>query len=94
MDMYQRRSELLNVLLQHRDIDINARNHFGETALMVAASNGDCESIDLLLGRADIDKKARDIYGRTALQRARLALMAADPTAITAIQDMIHKLAT
>ncbi len=92
MDMYQRRSELIGVLLEHPDIDINARNHFGETALMVAASNGDCESINLLLGRADIDKKARDIYGHTALQRAKLALMAAtDPTAI---QDMIHKLAT
>ncbi len=90
--IYQRRSRLMSVLLEHPDIDINARNHFGETALMVAASNGDCESIDLLLGRADIDKKARDIYGHTALQRAKLALMAAtDPIAI---QDIIHKLAT
>ncbi len=92
--IYQRRLRLMIVLLKHPDIDINARNHFGETTLMVAVRNGDCESVDILLARADIDKKARDIYGRTALQKAQLALMTAtDPAAIAAIQDMIDKLA-
>lgn len=93
IDRYQRRSQLIGVLLEHRDIDINARNSLGETALMMAASNGDYESVNLLLGRAYIDKKSRDIYGRTALQRAQLALIVADATMVSAIQVMIDALA-
>ncbi len=49
--------------------DVNARNEFGWTALMMAAGSGTAESVKALLD-AGADVNARDKDGRTALMRA------------------------
>ena len=52
-----------------RGADIDARDDYGWTALMVASESGEVAAVELLLDRgADID--ARDDYGGTALMEA------------------------
>lgn len=52
-------------------IDINARNHNGETAIMLAISSYDHASAMTLIRRPGIDLKARDLFGRTVYDRVK-----------------------
>jgi ankyrin repeat protein len=45
-------------LLSHSDQKYNMSNSSGETALIVAASNGSLEAVDLLLSEKDININA------------------------------------
>lgn len=73
-------------------IDINSRNHNGETALMLAISSYDHTSAMTLIRRPGINLKARDIYGHTALDKARLALLATPDINRPNIEAMIDAL--
>lgn len=63
------RQDLINFLCPF--IDINSKNHNGETALMLAISSNDHTSAMTLIRRPGIDLKARDLFGRTALDRVK-----------------------
>lgn len=53
-------------------VDVNAKNKFGVTSLMIAASNGSVASLKALLARG-ADVHARNVNGNTALFYAVLA---------------------
>lgn len=89
----EKRSDFLNFILDYCDLDINARNHVGETALMYAAANSDYETVKILLERG-ANSKLRDIYGRTALDRAHNSLFATQENERPNIQTMIIALST
>lgn len=65
---------IVEMLLQRKDVDVNAKADWGQTALGVAAHFGRSEIVKLLLN-ADIpaDRHAVDDVGRTALDRARFS---------------------
>ena len=46
-------------LLRHENIDVNATNSLGHTALMLASDRGHVDSVRLLLGHEDIDVNAK-----------------------------------
>jgi ankyrin repeat protein len=48
-------TDVVNLLLQHPDIDINIRDTDGWTALMRAVDGGHTETVRLLLGSEGID---------------------------------------
>jgi len=61
--------ERVRTFLQ-KGADINARDNFGRTALMLAAMGGSMKLLGLLIQkRADLN--AKDRFGSTALKRAR-----------------------
>lgn len=49
---------------------INAQNKDGETALHIAAANGDLDAVDIILGSGGADAALTDNKGRTAKQIA------------------------
>ena len=64
-------SAVVELLLRHPDISINAENENGSTALMVASENGHDAVAELLLSRPDIDFNTQEQeQGRTALMLA------------------------
>lgn len=66
---------MVSLLLQHPDIDPNARNSWGSsdsTVLLEAARKGEQDIVQLLLDHPDIDVTGiRDAKGRTPLQVAQ-----------------------
>ena len=66
MDALNERTDIVKMLLGHKDIDVNARNSYGHTALMWASGYGDANIVKILLGHKDIDVNAGDSYGYTA----------------------------
>lgn len=63
---------VVRVLLRREDININARDMLGRTALWLAAQHSLLKIVVILLERDDIDLHFRDTEkGHTALQRAR-----------------------
>lgn len=63
---------LLNLLVDHTNIDVNEKTLGDHTALMEAVGAGcdEAEIIDVLLGHPDIKLDSRDKAGRTALHLA------------------------
>ncbi len=65
------RLEVAEALLAHEDIDVNAKDNHGETALMLAVSDNDwAAAAKALLAREDIDVNAASKNGLTALMLA------------------------
>ena len=67
--------ESVQMLLDIPEIDVNAQNSVGKTALMekMWSSLPKKEPISMLLAREDIDVNLQDIRGRTALHYAVMA---------------------
>lgn len=59
--------KVVRVLLNHRQLDVNARDQWGSTALHDAAHGGHSVVVNLLLTKADIDINAEDENGCTPL---------------------------
>ena len=68
-----RHTNVVRLLLEHPDIDVNAQDSDGDTALLRAALMGNADAAELLLEHPDIDPNARDAaFGATALMWACL----------------------
>ena len=57
----------MQLLLAHRDIQVNERDKWGLTALHIAAERGTTEAIQLLLARDDLEANATNDRGESAL---------------------------
>lgn len=66
----QKAQEQLAALLQEPMVDVNARDSFEYTPLMVAAGLGNIQAVHLLLHRSDLDINAQDGLGYTAAMHA------------------------
>ncbi|CZR53498.1 uncharacterized protein PAC_03377 [Phialocephala subalpina] len=64
------RGTVMQLLLERNDVEPNAINSIGRTALLQAASDGDANMVRLLLERDDINLNATDNSGWTALTSA------------------------
>ncbi len=65
------RAAVVDVLVEHPDVDVNAKNRWSSTPLMLAASRGYAECVRALMRHPDTDIDARaEYYGRTALIEA------------------------
>jgi ankyrin repeat protein len=62
----------MQVILAQHDVNVNAVNAYGQTALSVAAGVGQEKTVDLLLARDDIDVNVEDSHGSTALGHAAM----------------------
>ena len=60
----------VKLLLSTGKIDVDARDNYGRTPLLRAASNGHEAVVKLLLGTGKVDVDAKDKYGRTPLSWA------------------------
>jgi ankyrin repeat protein len=63
---------IVEVLVQYENIDINAKNTYGYTALQLAADRGNIETVILLLGHASI--QSRNESGLSAISLAFLGM--------------------
>ena len=64
--------EVVKILLKCKDLNINAQNRYGWTALYVAAMKGESHEIVELLLAAGADATITDRQGRSPLDRAKL----------------------
>jgi ankyrin repeat protein len=64
------RIEIAEPLLARRDLDVNAADDKGDTALHLAADRGHTRIIELLLARSDIQINARNQLGWSPLTKA------------------------
>ena len=64
----------LTALLIERGLDVNARNHLGQTPLMLAVQACDVDSIRHLCAVPGIDRAARDILRNSAMYYAQQGL--------------------
>ena len=65
---YSQSNEIIKLLL-NRNADVNAKTHWGETALMFAVDKGHIENVKLLLNlNANVNVKT--LQGKTALMKA------------------------
>lgn len=63
----------MRLLLAHPTIDVNVKNKWKSTPLMIAAGSGNLDIVDLLLKHPRIQVNAQaEYYGRTALIEAAL----------------------
>ncbi|USE37206.1 ankyrin repeat domain-containing protein [Endozoicomonas sp. SCSIO W0465] len=60
-------SELINKLCKYPEIDINVRNHAGQTPLMLATANNNLEAMKVLLNHPGTDINVRNNAGQTPL---------------------------
>ena len=61
---------VVRLLIERDDVDINAKDKGGQTALILATKLGYEAVVRLLIGRDDIDINTKGQYGQTALMRA------------------------
>lgn len=54
-------------LLQSPHVDVNARDNFDATGLIVAATLGDVQAVRMLIGHPEVDATIADFGGTTAL---------------------------
>ena len=59
-------------LLGHENIDVNAKNKYGNTALILTSYKGRTRIVELLLEHEDIDVNAENMGGGTALMGASM----------------------
>jgi ankyrin repeat protein len=64
------RKEIVQLLLDHKDIDVNKKDGLGETALSSASSYGQNEILRLLLAHKDINVNEQNNDGECALKKA------------------------
>ena len=64
-------SRAAKTLLEHPNIDVNAADEAGRTALQHAANEGRVELLELLLGREDIVPDVVDKNGVTPMMMAK-----------------------
>ncbi len=64
------RLKILKLLLRVKDIDVNLKNHYGNTALHAAVDTNNVEAVSLLLERKDIDVNLQNNDGESALNCA------------------------
>lgn len=57
----------IQLLLEHRGVDVNMVDHEGKSALTWAANEGDNRSAELLLARGEVNPDLTNIDGRTPL---------------------------
>ncbi|XP_054718499.1 serine/threonine-protein phosphatase 6 regulatory ankyrin repeat subunit A-like [Uloborus diversus] len=62
-------SDLAEALLNHRDIDVNAKDKYGITALHTSACHGNLKVVEMLL-KARVNAKEKSAQGHTAVQWA------------------------
>ena len=62
--------EMVSLLLEQPEIEVNARNVYGETALHYAALHGKLAMVQKLLSACDIDPYIEDFNGQTATMNA------------------------
>lgn len=68
------RLDEMHHILRNSNVDmLNATDRFGNTALHLAARNGDLNAVRVLTGRSGIDLRARNYNQQTAFQLARHA---------------------
>lgn len=67
---YLGKSDLVKLLLTHKDIDGNKKDQFGNTPLIAACKFGHIESVKLLLADKNIDVMQLDDKGLSALHHA------------------------
>ena len=60
-------ADIVRLLIERKDIDINAQDKYGYTALMVVAQTGNLELVRLLLEREDVDVAIKDETNMSAL---------------------------
>jgi ankyrin repeat protein len=60
-------SEAVDVLLAKEDLDINARDHWGATAISFAARLGYSKMFRKITALPDVDLQSEDLFGRTSL---------------------------
>lgn len=60
----------VEVLLEAKGVDANAKDAEGRTPLALAASNGHTTVAETILGRHEVNADAQDFIGRTALSHA------------------------
>jgi ankyrin repeat protein len=66
------RGAVVRLLLKRDDVELNAIGSHDQTALLMAASDGDADMVRLLLERGDVNPNVTDNRGRTALAEAAL----------------------
>jgi ankyrin repeat protein len=81
------RANLVTLLIE-RGLHVNARNHLGQTPLMLVIDKGDLDTIRRLCAVPGIDRNARDIMGNTALYRAQQAQMSIGTSPVVPISFM------
>ncbi|KAA8611829.1 Arp Ankyrin repeat [Pyrenophora tritici-repentis] len=64
--------ELIEILLEHKDINVNALTACKRTPLYQAAECGQVEAVKLLLQHPDIQLDMKDWHGRTSLRIAKV----------------------
>ena len=67
---YNGRTEAVKALISQPNIDVNAQNEDGITALILAAFHGHTEVVKALISQPNIDVNAQDKDGDTALMLA------------------------
>ena len=55
------------ILMGHRDVDVNLKDNHGQSLLSYAAEHGLLAVVKLLLAREDVDANLTDSLGRTPL---------------------------
>ena len=68
--MALRNPEIVQVLLQHEGINVNVQNEKGDTALMLAAKEGNLAIVKELLRHKEIDVNVQNNIGQTVLMLA------------------------
>ena len=58
---------IVNMLLQHPDIDVNAKGEFNETSLIMAIQYDQQPAFELLLSHPDVHVNHEDVLNRTPL---------------------------
>ena len=60
-------TQIIVELLKHENLDLNARDEYGKTALIVASEYGELRVVDILLKDDRVDVNANDDAGNTTL---------------------------
>ena len=71
---------IVGLLLKRPDIDVNARNNYGMTALSLAVEKGYERLVSLIVEKEIVDTMIRDKWGKTPYSRSDTAFTAQNPT--------------
>jgi ankyrin repeat protein len=62
---FKKQHAAMEIILRHKDIDVNTKDYCGKTALILAAEVGFTRGVESLTNHPDVDVNARDDFGRT-----------------------------